>query len=36
VVVNSISRSLCVADINGGGPELRVTTHRGSLKLKKV
>jgi hypothetical protein len=36
VVVNSMGDSRYVGDVNGGGPELRVTTHNGSLKLRKV
>jgi hypothetical protein len=35
-VVKSMDRSSYVGDFNGGGPELRITTHNGSVKLTKV
>ncbi|MGH9419874.1 MAG: DUF4097 family beta strand repeat-containing protein, partial [Thermoanaerobaculia bacterium] len=36
VVVKSMNRDRYVGDANGGGPELRITTHHGSVKLRKV
>ncbi len=36
VVVRSMDRSRYVGDANGGGPELRISTHSGSLKIRKV
>jgi hypothetical protein len=36
VVMKTLDRSRYVGDVNGGGAELRVTTHRGSVTLKKV
>lgn len=35
VVVDSMRDSRYVGDVNGGGPELRVSTHNGQLKIRK-
>jgi hypothetical protein len=34
--VSSMRDSRYVGDVNGGGPELRISTHNGTLKLRKV
>jgi hypothetical protein len=34
--INSMRDSQYVGDVNGGGPEVRVSTHNGSLKLRKL
>jgi DUF4097 and DUF4098 domain-containing protein YvlB len=34
--VRSMDRSRYIGEVNGGGPELRITTHNGSLKLRKT
>ena len=36
VVMKTLDRSRYVGDVNGGGAELRVTTHKGSVTLRKV
>src|SRR5260221_5035456 len=36
VVTKTLDRSRYVGDVNGGGAELRVTTHKGSVTLRKV
>jgi len=36
MIVSSMRSSRYVGDVNGGGPELRISTHNGSLKLRKV
>ena len=36
IALASSDRSRFVGDVNGGGPEFRVTTHNGSLKLRKL
>jgi hypothetical protein len=35
-VVKFMDRSRYVGEVNGGGPELRITTHNGSLRLRKT
>jgi len=35
-IVKFMDRSRYVGEVNGGGPELRITTHNGSLKLRKT
>ena len=36
VVTKRFSRDAYVGDVNGGGPELRISTHNGSLRLKRM
>ncbi|MDQ6799452.1 MAG: DUF4097 domain-containing protein [Acidobacteriota bacterium] len=36
MTVGSTGDSRYVGDVNGGGPELRVSTHNGALKLRKL
>ncbi len=36
VVIKRMERDRYVGDVNGGGAELRVTTHNGSVTLRKV
>jgi len=36
MTLGSSGYSRYVGDVNGGGPELRVSTHNGSLKLRKL
>ncbi len=36
ITVGSMRDSRYVGDVNGGGPELRVSTHNGALKLRKL
>ncbi|HEY8180961.1 MAG TPA: DUF4097 family beta strand repeat-containing protein [Thermoanaerobaculia bacterium] len=36
ITVGAMRDSRYVGDVNGGGPELRVSTHNGALKLRKL
>ena len=36
ITVGAMGDSRYVGDVNGGGPELRVSTHNGALKLRKL
>lgn len=36
IVTEGLGKSRYVGNVNGGGPELRFTTHNGSIRLRKV